>query len=183
MGVGRSPTGGTEVRRPGLAAAAVLTVAAVTAAAPACSGRPGHRLVLDGRPRYPDTQGVVERVDVHRITLDGGRTYSVSRSLQSFSSMSLQTVPLLQRRGQYVQIGLRGHTMVWIAAIGSVVRLPSQHVVFYNGQLAATPPHRIVFRDGTVLDLAGGVTSPVRTGFVRAEIDPSTHRVRRVALP
>ena len=172
------------MRRPAAALGAAVVVASLAAATtPACSRNSGHRLVLDGRPRYPDAQGVVDRVDVHRITLDGGRTYKVSPSLQSFSSISLQTVPLLQRQGQYVQIGLRGHTMVWIAAIGSVVRLPTEHVVFYNGQLADTPPHRVVFRDGTVLDLADGVTSPVRTGFVRAEIDPSTHKVRRVSLP
>ena len=44
------------------------------------------------------------------------------------------------------------------------------------GELLAGDP-------STVLQLADGVTSPVGTGFVRAELDPSLHRVRALVLP
>ena len=42
---------------------------------------------------------------------------------------------------------------------------------------------RAVFRDGTVLSLAEGVTSPVTGALVRAEIDPGRHEVRALVLP
>jgi hypothetical protein len=126
---------------------------------------------------------VVTSVSVRRITLDGGRTFDVSRKLQSFSTYTLETVPLLRRRGQYVQIGVHGNTMTWIGTIGAVVPVQPP-VVFYSGRLLRTDSQRrLVFRDGTVLRLAGEVTSPVPTGVVRAEIDPAKHDVRRVAVP
>jgi hypothetical protein len=161
----------------------------------ACSrGGDGHRLVLDGRPRLPDAEGVVESISFTRITLDGGRSYAVSKKLQSFSTYDLGAVPMLQRQGQYVQIGLDGRTVTWMAGIGVVVRAPGQApVVFYNGHLLrvddfgghpeAPGGRRAVFRDGTVLRLADSVTSPVSEGLVRAEIDPDRHEVRALVLP
>jgi hypothetical protein len=150
----------------------------------ACSARDGHRLVLDGRPRFPDAEGVVESVSFTRITLDGGRRYGVSKQLQSFSTYDLGAVPMLQRQGQYVQLGLDGRTAVWMAGVGVVVRVAGQApVVFYHGHLLRTDGRRAIFRDGTVLRLAEGVTSPVGTGPVRAEIDPARHEVRALVAP
>ena len=149
--------------------------------------RPGgehHRVVLDGRPRLPDAEGVVENISFTRITLDGGRSYPVSKTLQSFSTYDLAAVPMLQRQGQYVQLGLDGHTVTWMAGIGVVVRAPGQPpVVFYNGFLLRVEGRRAVFRDGTVLRLADGVTSPATGALVRAEIDPDRHEVRALVLP
>jgi len=149
-----------------------------------CSRGDGNRLVLDGRPRYPDAEGVVEQVSFERITLDGRRSYGVRKDLQSFSTYDLAAVPLLQRLGQYVQVGLTGEKVAWMAGIGVVVRRPdAPPVVYYNGVLVRLDGRRAIFRDGTVLRLAAGVTPPVRQGLVRAELDPAVHTVRAVVLP
>jgi hypothetical protein len=137
------------------------------------------RLVLDGSPRVPDAEGVVEDISFDRITLDGGRSYGVSRKLASFSTYDLAAVPMLHRKGQYVQVGLDGRTVVWMAGIGVVVRVPgTAPVVFYNGDLLRVDGRRAVFRDGTVLRLGPGVQSPRSPGPLRAEIDPVAHAVR-----
>jgi hypothetical protein len=148
-----------------------------------CSKSDSHQVVLDGRPRTPDVEGVVEQVSFEKITLDGGRSYEVRKDLQSFSTYDLAAVPMLQRSGQYVHLGLDGKKVAWMAMIGEVIEGPSSPVVFYNGVLLRLEGDRAIFRDGTVLQLADGVTSPVGTGFVRAELDPSLHRVRSLVLP
>jgi hypothetical protein len=148
-----------------------------------CAESGSDRLVLDGRPRIPDVEGVVEQVSFEKVTLDGGRSYGVRKDLQAFSTYDLAAVPMLQRSGQYVQLGLDGMKVAWMAMIGEVVRGAGAPVVFYNGVLLRLEGDRAIFRDGTVLQLADGVTSPVGTGFVRAELDPSLHRVRALVLP
>ncbi len=149
-----------------------------------CTKSDDDRLVLDGRPRFPDAEGVVEDISFERITLDGGRSYGVSKELQSFSTYDLAAVPMLHRRGQYVQLGLDGKKVAWMAGIGVVVRTPAAPpVVYYNGVLVRLDADRAIFRDGTVLQLADGVTSPVDHGFVRAELDPALHRVLALVLP
>jgi len=149
-----------------------------------CRRGGGHALVLDGRPRYPDAEGVVEQISFGRITLDGGRSYGVRPDLQSFSTYDLAASPMLQRLGQYVQVGLRGGQVAWLAGIGVVVRRPgARPVVYYNGVLVRLDGRRAVFRDGTVLHLAAGVTPPLGQGFVRAEIDPALHTVTSLVLP
>lgn len=143
-----------------------------------CSGGDGDRLVLDGRPRYPDAEGVARGVTLERLTLDGNRSWPLRRDLQSFSTYDLGATPVLQRQDQYVQVGLRGKEVAWVAGIGVVVA--GEHpVVFYNGHLLRIDgKRRAIFRDGTVLRLADGVRSPSSEGAVRAEIDPATHKVR-----
>ena len=148
-----------------------------------CAERDSDRLVLDGRPRLPDVEGVVEKISFESVTLDGGRTFAVGKDLQSFSTYDLAAVPMLQRLGQYVQLGLDGKKVAWMAMIGEVVRGRGAPVVYYNGVLLRLEGDRAIFRDGTVLQLAEGVTSPVERGFVRAEVDPALHRVRAVVLP
>ena len=149
-----------------------------------CSKVDGHRLVLDERPRLPDAEGVVERISFQRITLDGGRSYGVRKDLQSFSTYDLAAVPMLQRLGQYVQLGLTGKKVAWMAGIGVVVRRSgAPPVVYYNGVLVRREGSRAIFRDGTVLQLAPAVTSPVEQGLVRAELDPALHTVRALVLP
>jgi len=151
-----------------------------------CSGRSGggHRLVLDGRPRPPDAEGLVVQVSFERITLDGGRSYGVRKDLQSFSTYDLAAVPMRQRLGQYVQLGLSGQKVAWMAGIGVVVRRPdAPPVVYYNGVPVRREGSRLIFRDGTVLQLADGVTLPASPGLVRAELDPALHTVRAVVVP
>jgi hypothetical protein len=149
-----------------------------------CTRSDDGRLVLDGRPRHPDAEGTVEQISFDRIVLDGGRSYGVAKDLQSFSTYDLAAVPMLHRLGQYVHLGLDGKKVQWMAGIGVVVRNPAAPpVVYYNGVLVRLEDDRAVFRDGTVLRLADGVTSPVERGLVRAELDPSLHRVRALVLP
>ena len=148
-----------------------------------CSKGDDGRLVLDGRPRIPDAEGVVEQVSFEKVTLDGGRSYGVRKDLQSFSTYDLAAVPMLQRSGQYVHLGLDGKKVAWMAMIGAVVEGGAAPVVYYNGVLLRLEDDRAIFRDGTVLQLADGVTSPVETGFVRAELDPALHRVRALVRP
>ncbi|HUQ39457.1 MAG TPA: hypothetical protein VM030_04835 [Acidimicrobiales bacterium] len=140
------------------------------------------RLVLDGRPRYPDDQGVVTRVSRTSITLAGARTYRVSPKLQSFSTMDLSTQPLLQRKGQYVQVGLDGTTMVWIAGVAKV--LPGTPPrVFYVGTLKRLDGKgNAVFADGTVLRLGAGVTPSPPKGSATVEIDPAAGVARRITM-
>ena len=139
--------------------------------------------MLDGRPRVPDVEGVVEQISFERVTLDGGRAYGVRNDLQSFSTYDLAAVPMLHRLGQYVQLGLDGRKVAWMAGVGVVVRGSAPPVVYYNGVLLRREGDRAIFRDGTVLQLAAGVSSPVDHGLVRAELDPALHTVRALVLP
>ena len=150
-----------------------------------CSqGGGDDRLVLDGSPRFPDVEGVVERISVDRITLDGGRSYDVASDLASFSTYDLAATPMLHRKGQYVQLGVDGDTAEWMAGIGVVVRAPGKApVVYFNGSLQTVHDGRAIFRNGTVLTLAKGVKSPIEAGTHRAEIDPSRHVVRALVVP
>ena len=150
-----------------------------------CSGgREGDRFALDGSPRFPDVEGVVERISTERITLDGGRSYDVASDLASFSTYDLGATPMLHRKGQYVQLGVDGDTAEWMAGVGVVVRAPGKApVVYYNGYLLRVHDGRVIFRNGTVLRLAKGVKSPVDVGLVRAEIDPARHVVRALVAP
>jgi hypothetical protein len=90
---------------------------------------------------------------------------------------------MLHRLGQYVQLGLNGKRVAWMAGIGVVVRAAAPPVVYYNGVLLRRDGGRAIFRDGTVLQLAAGVTAPVEQGLVRAELDPALHTVRALVLP
>ncbi|MGH9037409.1 MAG: hypothetical protein ACRD0O_16755 [Acidimicrobiia bacterium] len=163
---------------PAMALAFMLIVAG-------CSrGDDDNRVVLDGSPRFPDVEGVVEQISVDRITLDGDRSYDVASDLASFSTYDLSATPMLHRQGQYVQIGLDGDTARWMAGIGVVVRAPGKApVVYYNGSLQTVHDGRAIFRNGTVLTLAKGVKSPIEAGILRAEIDPARHVVRALVVP
>jgi hypothetical protein len=139
----------------------------------------GNKVVLDGSPRFPDVEGVVEQISLDRITLDGDRTYKVAKDLASFSTYDLTATPMLHRKGQYVQLGLDGDTARWMAGIGVVVRAPGKKpVVFYNGSLLTVHDGQAIFRNGTVLRLAKGIKTPGDAVLLRAEIDPAHHVVR-----
>jgi hypothetical protein len=154
-------------------AAAVLLALLVTA----CS-HDRDPLVLDGSPRVPDAEGVVASVSAERITLDGNRSWPLSPSLQSFSTYTLETVPVRQDDGRYVQLGIEDGNVVWVAAVGVVITTPRPLVV-YTGELRRVDGRRAIFRDGTVLTMDRGVVAPSPGAVVRAEIDPGRHAVVR----
>ena len=128
---------------------------------------------LDGSPRYPSDEGVVTAISFERITLDGRRTYEVSRDLRAFSTVTRELEPMLSRRGQYVQVGLDGDTMVWMAGIAAVVPT-TPAAVYYVGRMVSVQDNRAVFSDGTVLRLAPGVGERERRRF-RARIVLARH--------
>lgn len=154
------------------AAAAATAVLALGAAA--CGGDDdGPSIKLDGSPRVPDAEGVVVEVSDEELVLDGDRKFDVSDDLMAFSTYSLETIPLAQRKGQYVQVGLDGETVEWLALIGE----PLEDRVYYTGELEEIDGEQLVFADGTVLTLADGVKPPVEKGRMRAVVDPKKHVV------
>jgi hypothetical protein len=136
---------------------------------------------LDGSPRHPDAEGVVEKVaaDFSTITLDGKRTYELARDLQCFATQNGATVPVRGTVGGYVQVGLRGDTVVWLASIADVVRVPNaEPVVYYVGEAIDLTDGALVFRDGTTIRLGPSlhIPAPPKQGAkVTVTIDPATH--------
>lgn len=156
----------------------VLVIGALALLGGGCGHGAAPRVVLDGRPRVPDVEGVVERVSFTSLELDGGRRYTITRDLQCFSTSTMQAVPLLDRQDQYVQAGVEGRRVVWLAAIGAVVP-GTPRAVYYRGELVRVDSASAVFRDGTVLRLTPGVRGgwARRRGSVLARIDPDRHVV------
>ena len=170
------------MRRRSLLVVAAITLVALVGA-PACSRGGGTAPIkLDGSPRYPSAEGVVTEVSRDALVLDGKQSYRVSKDLQSFSSSTLAPVPLLQRKDQYVQVGLDGNTVVWIAAISAVVTL-ERPAAFHIGTLRRVDDERrLIFQDGTVLRLGRGVDAPPTGRKVTAEIDPEQKAVRSLQV-
>jgi hypothetical protein len=172
---------------------ALVTAAVVLAAmgSGACSRGGGDEPVvhLDGSARVPDDEGVATSLSFTSITLDGKRTYPVSKRLISFSTYTGAIEPMVTRRGQYVQIGLDEEDgkkkMVWMAGIAQVLET-AQPSVYYTGIYTRSLPAgdggagRAVFRDGTVVQLAPGVTVPKPGTGVIVRIDPSSHQAVEV---
>jgi len=163
--------------------AALLVVASLVAVA-CVSGddatSPTTAVPLDGTPRYPDAEGVVVDLaaDFSTITLDGDRTYGIQEDVQSFSSLDGSTQPLLRRKGQYVQVGLRDGQVRWIAGIAAIVRAAGQPpVAYYTGNLVEVRAGKAIFEDGTVLTLGDGIAVPDVGARLLATIDATLHRV------
>lgn len=148
-------------------AVAVVAMAAIGFAG--CSGDDEPAIALDGSPRLPDVEGVVTEVSDEEIVLDGKHTYEVSDDLLAFSTYTLEAIPLAQRKGQYVQLGLDGDTAEWLALIGR----PLEGRVYYTGELEEVDGDNLVFADGTVLTLGDGVKPPTDSGRMRVVIDPN----------
>lgn len=159
----------------------VIVLALMAVSVVGCSGGDdGPAVVLDGRARRPDAEGVVRQVSHSQITVDE-RRYRVSRTLQAFSTYTLEAVPIVGRRSQYVQLGLDGDEVVWLAAFGAVVRPPgADPAVYYTGVFRRVERRRAVFRDGSTVLLGPGVDAPAPGTRVRVEIDPVRHRARNV---
>ena len=156
-------------------------VAIALAALAGCGGDDGPDVSLDGSPRRPDDQGVLTAVSDKSITLDGKRTYEVDKRALAFSTYTRAVESLVNRKGQYVQVGLDGDRMEWMAGIAAVVRGSGQPpVVYYIGHLDRATKNELVFRDGTVLTPDKGLEVPVEKGQVQVKIDPAKRRVIEV---
>lgn len=155
---------------------ATVVVAALLAFA-SCSNSAAGRVVLDGRPRVPDVEGVATRITTTAITLDRRHSYPVDRKqFRSFSTVTLQLEPMLNREGQYVQLGVRHGQATWMAGIGAVLATQPA-TALYVGRLRLFQRDRMTFRDGTVLRVAKGVKVPPSLHALRATIDVERHRV------
>ena len=162
--------------------ALVLVVALSAGFTAACgrgdSGGDEPVVALDGTPRIPDDEGVATALSTSSITLDGERTYPVSRRLVSFSTYTGKIEPMITREGQYVQIGLDEEggkdKMVWMAGIADVVRVEPP-AVYYAGTFVRRDGKRFVFQDGTVLRAGAKSNVPPADTRVTVQIDPSTH--------
>ena len=173
--------------RRALAAVAVAVVVAALVTASCAKKTPEPVVRLDGSARVPDDEGVATSLSFERITLDGKRTYPISRELVSFSTYTRAVEPMIGRKGQYVQIGLRTRdgkrTMVWMAGVAQVVP-GAKPTVYYKGILRRFEPatRRLVFGDGTVFRVAAGVEPPKPPAPVVVEIDPATHLAGAVTI-
>jgi len=163
--------------------AALVCVAALAIAGACSSHSRNATVVLDGRPRHANDEGVVTAVSREKLTLDGKRTYRVDRHLQSFETTTLKVMPLLTRTGSYVQIGQDHGKVMWIASYTLVVNRPDQPpTAFHTGTLARGKSGQVVFSDGSVLRVGPGVVVPDAGRRARAEIDVASHRVRAVVV-
>jgi hypothetical protein len=145
-----------------------------------CGSSSAPVVKLDGSPRIPDAEGVVQSATAGGIALDGGRRYGVSKKLIAFSTYDREPIQLARSRGSYVQIGVRDGTVVWLARIGLLTAGASgKSVVQYQGNLVRVTDRRMIFRDGTVLRLAPELKAPGNVrGSTFAVIDPKRHVVQ-----
>ena len=156
----------------------VLGAALVTTA---CGDEPGS--FTEGQARHPDVAGVVDTATPTAITIDGTR-YPLAEELSSFSTYTLEPIPLRQRVGQYVHAGLDGDgRVVWVAAVGAV--LPgTPPVVLYSGRMRSVEDGTATFEDGTVLPLGPDVTPPgTLPAFVHVRIDADRDHIRSLNHP
>lgn len=158
-----------------VAAASALALAGV-----ACGGSDGVAVKLDGSPRRPDVEGVVRKASAKGVTLDGNRTYDVSSKLMTFSTYNHKLVPLASMIGAYVQGGLDGDTIEWLAKVGPVATDATGHrTVQYQGTLVRVDGSVLVFKDGTVLRLDKNLKAPEDAlGPVYVVIDAEKHVVQ-----
>lgn len=154
----------------------IVVAMAATAACSDAHERPDV-VRLDGSARFPDDEGIATSVDRRSITLDGARTYEVSDELRSFSTYTRELEAMVGRKGQYVQIGLDGRTMVWMAGVSRVIDVAGAPTVFYIGRFRRTSKGRFVFADGTTFAPSPGVAPPGTRSDVTVRIDPKTHRI------
>lgn len=144
----------------------------------ACDSRtPAPVVRLDGTARFPDDEGIATALDRNSITLDGERRYKVSDELRSFSTYTRELEPMIGRRNQYVQIGVVGDEMVWMAGVSRVIKVRGEPAVFYTGRFREVARGRFVFTDGTTFAVAPGVARPGTRRSVTVRIDPETHRI------
>lgn len=128
-----------------------------------------------GKDRVPKDEGVVTDVNFERLTLDRDRTYQISEEVESFSSYNGEVMPLLHHKNHYAQIGVHeGKVVSWIAGIGLVLE---DGFVVYNGTVKSADKKRLVFEDGTVLQMSVRAYIPEKGERVKATILPAKHQV------
>jgi hypothetical protein len=147
--------------------------------ATACTGGV-DAIALDGTPRHADAQGVVTAVSNDRLTLDGTKTYDIDPKIQCFSASTQSAIPLAGRKGTFVQLGLDGKTVKWLAGYSAVIEFPGRpSVAYHNGVLEEASGRDAIFEDGSVLPVGAGVDAPPPGSRVTAEIDVKKKAITR----
>jgi hypothetical protein len=161
----------------------MAVVAAGAVAVGACGGgAKAPAIKLDGSPRRANAEGVVTEVSSDVLVLDGTRRFTVSRDLRCFDSTTLKSVPLVNRKGTYVQAGVAGKRVEWIAGYGAPVERPGKpKTAFHVGTVTSVSASEVVFKDGSVLRAAPGVEQLPPGTVARAEIDVARHEVALLA--
>jgi hypothetical protein len=158
--------------------AVVLAVVLLGAVGGGCRrGDEATPLHLDGRPRIPADEGIATALSRDRITLDGRRSYDVSPELRAFSTYTLALEPMIGRKGQYVQVGLQGDTMVWMAGVARPLDVDGERSVYYRGTFVGEERGRYAFEDGTTFAPGRGVKVPAKGRSVTVRIDARSHRI------
>jgi hypothetical protein len=163
--------------------ALAVALGGLAACSKGSSGPHARAVVLDGRPRYPDDQGILTAITGESLTVDK-HEYRVTENLQSFSASTLAKVSPADRVSQYVQVGVNKKTVVWIALYSAVIKRAGQRpVAFHIGGLVKASKQGLVFADGSVLRVSPTVTLPHDLpASVRVEIDVGRHRVERLTV-
>ena len=163
------------MRRVALVAVAVMFVA--------CGrGEPEADIALDGTPREPDRAGVVSKVTLEAVTIDG-ETIELSKKLLAFSTYTLAATPVLHSDGAYVHVGVSDGKVVWLAVIGRSVRgAGGASDVFYTGTVKRVDAKakEVTFVDGTVLQAAPDVDIPAAGSQLLVTIDVAHDRITAV---
>lgn len=155
---------------------AVVAVSVAAALLVACGRDAKPSVKLDGSPRVPNVEGVVEKVTREVVVLDGDRTYELDPSLQSFSTYNLASASVFDRLGQYVHLGVDGDRAYWMAGIGTVTAGESASV-YYVGVFEKEVDGRAVFEDGTTLKLSKGADMPKAGTRVRVLVSVSQRSI------
>lgn len=167
------------MRRLRTKAAAVATGAALALVTACGSGGGGDsELVLDGSPRVPDAEGIatIARPDLIEVA---GRQFDVSPDLVVFSTHDLSLTPLVRWEGSYVQVGLDGDTVVWLAGVAGVIS-GDPPTAQLSGRVEAVEGDRLVLEGGTVVTLGEGVDPLPEGTFVIVRLDPISGLVRQL---
>lgn len=141
----------------------------------------GASVLLDGSPRHPDAEGVatVARAEVIEVA---GTRYEVSPDLVVFSTHDLSLSPLVRWEGSYVQVGLDGDRVVWLAGVAGIIT-GDRPVAEFSGQVRGVEGDEVILEGGTVVRLGPDVAAPEVGTHVLVQLDPIAGRVRRfVAL-
>lgn len=135
--------------------------------------------ILDKGPRVPSDEGVVTAVTFESITLEGARTYEISKGVESFTTNEHTVTPLVHWLDRYVHVGVnKAKVALWVAGIGVVPKGGSDSRVVYSGVFNKLDANgRAVFADGTVLKLGPGVTPPEPDKQVLVYLDPLAKQI------
>ena len=159
-----------------LAAIALLALAGCIG----CQRSTPTRVALDGSPRFGNDEGVATRVTRSRIVIDDKRAYRVAPRFVSFSTFTARPEPMRQRLHQYVLVGHHGRTIDWMAGVSTVIGTDKPQAFYQGRLLRVDDKHRMIFRDGTVLQLARNVAAPKRNQPASVIIDARRHTVVEV---